>query len=196
MQPARSRPALAAGCTVILKPASDTPATALALAGTLAAAGVPDGVVNVLPSRRPGPVVSAMRARSARQEAVLHRLDRGRPGAAQGSRRPGDQHVDGTSVATRRSWYSPTATWTRRWTARMVAKMRNAGEACTAANRFYVESAVAEEFRPTPRHPDGGPDRRPGGNDGTQVGPPDQRGGRGQGARAGQRRARPRRPPA
>ncbi len=41
-------PALAAGCTVVLKPASETPLTALAIAGLLAEAGVPDGVVNVL----------------------------------------------------------------------------------------------------------------------------------------------------
>ena len=47
-------PALAAGCTVVLKPASETPLTALALMPILAAAGVPAGVVNVLPSRRSG----------------------------------------------------------------------------------------------------------------------------------------------
>jgi len=53
-------PALAAGCTMVLKPASDTPLTALALAQLLAQAGVPDGVVNVVPARRSGAVVSAM----------------------------------------------------------------------------------------------------------------------------------------
>ena len=53
-------PALAAGCTVILKPASDTPLTALAMAKILDEAGVPAGVVNVLPARRSGPTVSAM----------------------------------------------------------------------------------------------------------------------------------------
>jgi succinate-semialdehyde dehydrogenase/glutarate-semialdehyde dehydrogenase len=53
-------PALAAGCTVVLKPASETPLTALAIAGLLAEAGVPDGVVNVLTSRKSGAVVSAM----------------------------------------------------------------------------------------------------------------------------------------
>ena len=49
-------PALAAGCTVILKPASETPLTALAVAGMLDEAGVPDGVVNVVPVVTPGPV--------------------------------------------------------------------------------------------------------------------------------------------
>ena len=53
-------PALAAGCTVVLKPASDTPLTALAMGALLTEAGVPAGVVNVLPSRRSGPVISAM----------------------------------------------------------------------------------------------------------------------------------------
>ena len=53
-------PALAAGCTVVLKPASDTPLTALAMARILEDAGVPPGVVNVLPARRSGPTVSAM----------------------------------------------------------------------------------------------------------------------------------------
>ena len=53
-------PALAAGCPVVLKPASDTPLTMLALMPVLEEAGVPAGVVNVVPSRRSGPVVSAM----------------------------------------------------------------------------------------------------------------------------------------
>jgi hypothetical protein len=53
-------PALAAGCTVILKPASETPLTALLIAQILEDAGVPPGVVNVLPSERAGAVVSAM----------------------------------------------------------------------------------------------------------------------------------------
>jgi succinate-semialdehyde dehydrogenase/glutarate-semialdehyde dehydrogenase len=53
-------PALAAGCSVILKPASETPLTALAMGELLAEAGVPAGVVNVLPSSRSGKVVGAM----------------------------------------------------------------------------------------------------------------------------------------
>ena len=53
-------PALAAGCPVVLKPASDTPLTMLALMPILEEAGVPAGVVNVIPSRSSGKVVSAM----------------------------------------------------------------------------------------------------------------------------------------
>src|SRR6266705_2773944 len=55
-------PALAAGCTIVLKPASETPLTMLALMPLLEEAGVPGGVVNVIPSRRSGPVVGAMLA--------------------------------------------------------------------------------------------------------------------------------------
>src|SRR6202046_4094799 len=53
-------PALAAGCAVVLKPAEDTPLTALALAALLSEAGVPDGVVNVVTTSKPGPAVEAM----------------------------------------------------------------------------------------------------------------------------------------
>src|SRR2546428_2413532 len=53
-------PALAAGCTVVLKPASDTPLTALAIAAIFEQAGLPPGVINVLPSRRSGPVVERL----------------------------------------------------------------------------------------------------------------------------------------
>ncbi len=55
-------PALAAGCTVVLKPAKETPLSALAVADILREAGVPDGVVNVLPTQKPGPLVAAMLA--------------------------------------------------------------------------------------------------------------------------------------
>src|SRR6476659_3812595 len=55
-------PALAAGCTTILKPASETPLTALAIAAVMEEAGVPAGVINVLPSRQSGKVVAAMLA--------------------------------------------------------------------------------------------------------------------------------------
>src|ERR1700678_2040276 len=55
-------PALAAGCSVVLKPAAETPLTALYIARLLAEAGVPDGVGKVLTASKPGPVVSAMLA--------------------------------------------------------------------------------------------------------------------------------------
>jgi succinate-semialdehyde dehydrogenase/glutarate-semialdehyde dehydrogenase len=138
-------PALAAGCTVILKPASLTPLTALALAGILGEAGVPGGVVNVLPSAKSGPVVSTMLADPrVRKLSFTGSTEVGRTllrtaadtitncSMELGGNAPFlvfedadlDAAVDGA----------------------FVAKMRNGGEACTAANRFYVHEAVAAEF--------------------------------------------------
>ena len=53
-------PALAAGCTTVLKPAAETPLTALAVAALLEEVGLPAGVLNVVTTSRPGPVVEAM----------------------------------------------------------------------------------------------------------------------------------------
>ena len=72
-------PALAAGCTVVLKPAKETPLTALAVAGILAEAGVPGGVVNVAAHQQAGPHDRGHAGRPAGAQAVVHRLDRGRP---------------------------------------------------------------------------------------------------------------------
>ena len=88
-------PALAAGCPVVLKPASDTPLTMLALMPVLEEAGVPAGVVNVIPSRSSGKVVSRHAARSARARRLVHRLDRSRPQAAARGRRQCRQAGDG-----------------------------------------------------------------------------------------------------
>jgi succinate-semialdehyde dehydrogenase/glutarate-semialdehyde dehydrogenase len=138
-------PALAAGCTVILKPASDTPLTALAMAGILAEAGVPEGVVNVLPSRSSGKVVAAMlHDPRVRKVSFTGSTEVGRILLAQaadnvvntsmelGGNAPfvvfGDADLDAAIEGA------------------MIAKMRNAGEACTAANRFYVEESIADAF--------------------------------------------------
>jgi succinate-semialdehyde dehydrogenase/glutarate-semialdehyde dehydrogenase len=138
-------PALAAGCTVVLKPASETPLTMLLLAELLGEAGVPHGVVNILPARRSGAVVGAMLAdprvrvisftgstetgrrllQTAAQAVVNPRMELG-------GNAPFivfddadlDAAVDGA----------------------MIAKMRNMGEACTAANRFYIQAGIYEEF--------------------------------------------------
>ena len=138
-------PALAAGCTVILKPASETPLTALVLGRLLSEAGVPDGVVNIVPSTRSGPMVSAMLGDPrVRKLSFTGSTEVGRTLLAQaaesvvncsmelGGNAPfvvfADAHLDAAIEGA------------------MIAKMRNAGEACTAANRFYVEAPVAEEF--------------------------------------------------
>ena len=75
-------PALAAGCPVILKPASETPLTALAIVAILAEAGVPDGVVNIVPSTRSNDLLAAARPPPGAQ-GVVHGVDRGRPRPAE-----------------------------------------------------------------------------------------------------------------
>jgi len=163
-------PALAAGCTMVLKPASDTPLTALALARLLAAAGVPDGVVNVVPARRSGAVVSAM----------LHD-DRVRKLSFTGStevgrlllREAADKVVN---VSMELGGNAPflvfaDADLDAAVEGAMIAKMRNAGEACTAANRFYAQAPVAGEFARRLALRMAALKLGPGTTDGVQVGP-------------------------
>jgi succinate-semialdehyde dehydrogenase / glutarate-semialdehyde dehydrogenase len=138
-------PALAAGCTCILKPASDTPLTALAMAAILAEAGVPDGVVNVLPSRRSGSVVSAMlHDPRVRKVSFTGSTEVGRVLLAEAA----DQVVNTSMELGGNAPFLvfADADLDAALDGAMIAKMRNAGEACTAANRFYVEASVAPEF--------------------------------------------------
>jgi succinate-semialdehyde dehydrogenase/glutarate-semialdehyde dehydrogenase len=138
-------PALAAGCTMILKPASDTPLTALAMAAILEEAGVPPGVVNVLPARRSGAVVSAMTHDS-----------RVRKISFTGSTEVGQVLIKDAAdqvlkVSMELGGNAPfvvfdDADLDAALDGAMIAKMRNAGEACTAANRFYVQDGIADEF--------------------------------------------------
>jgi succinate-semialdehyde dehydrogenase/glutarate-semialdehyde dehydrogenase len=138
-------PALGAGCTVVLKPASDTPLTALAIAAILTEAGLPPGVVNVLPSRSSGKVVSAMlHDPRVRKVSFTGSTEVGRTLLKEaadnvvnvsmelGGNAPflvfGDADLDAAIAGA------------------MIAKMRNGGEACTAANRFYVHRSVVGEF--------------------------------------------------
>jgi succinate-semialdehyde dehydrogenase / glutarate-semialdehyde dehydrogenase len=154
----------------VLKPASETPLTALAIASILAEAGVPDGVVNVLPSKRSGLVVSAMlHDPRVRKVSFTGSTEVGRRLLAEaadtvlsasmelGGNAPflvfADADLD-TAVA-----------------AAMVAKMRNGGEACTAANRFYVERPVAEEFTARLAREMAAVPMGPGLGDGVKLGP-------------------------
>jgi succinate-semialdehyde dehydrogenase/glutarate-semialdehyde dehydrogenase len=138
-------PALAAGCTVILKPASETPLSALALAAILEEAGAPAGVVNVLPSRRSGPVVSAMLADPrVRKLSFTGSTEVGRTLLAEAA-----EHVVNCSMEL--GGNAPFVVFAdadldAAIAGAMIAKMRNGGEACTAANRFYVQAPIAEEF--------------------------------------------------
>ena len=138
-------PAIAAGCTMVVKPAHQTPLTMLALTAILTEAGLPDGVLNVVPTTRAKEMSEALQADDRLRKvsftgstAVGRTLVRQSADQLQrvsmelGGNAPFlvfedadvDAAVDGA----------------------MVAKMRNMGEACTAANRFLVHADVAEEF--------------------------------------------------
>ncbi len=138
-------PALAAGCTTILKPASDTPLSALAVADILAEAGLPPGVVNVVTARGSSGVVDAIlddprvRKLSFTGSTEVGRLLMAKAGARimrtsmeLGGNAPFVVFEDADVEAA--------------VTGAMVAKMRNAGETCVAANRFYVHERIADEF--------------------------------------------------
>ena len=138
-------PALAAGCTCVLKPATETPLTALALAGLLAEAGVPDGVVNVITTSRSGAAVSAML-----HDARVRKLSF--TGSTEVGRKLLREAADTViSCSMELGGNAPfivfdDADLDAAIEGAMVAKMRNGGEACTAANRFYVQSGIADAF--------------------------------------------------
>jgi len=138
-------PALAAGCTVVLKPASATPLTALAIAHLMDEAGVPGGVVNVVTSRRSGPIVNAMLEHPAtRKLSFTGSTEVGRLLLRQAADRVIDCSMELGGNAPFIVFGD--ADLDAALEGAMVAKMRNAGESCIAANRFLVEASVAEEF--------------------------------------------------
>jgi succinate-semialdehyde dehydrogenase / glutarate-semialdehyde dehydrogenase len=138
-------PALAAGCTVLLKPAKETPLTALAVAEVLTEAGVPDGVVNVLPTTKPGPLTEAVLGDPrVRKLSFTGSTEVGRVLLKQAA-----DYV--TNCSMELGGNAPflvfeDADVDAAVEGAFVAKMRNGGEACTAANRFYVHERVADEF--------------------------------------------------
>ena len=112
-------PAVAAGCTMVVKPAQQTPLTMLALAATFAEAGLPDGVLNVVTTTRSAGDVSARdHGRRAAAQGELHRLDRDRARCWSSSPPTSCSGSAWSSAATRRSWSSTTPTSTPRSTAR------------------------------------------------------------------------------
>ena len=138
-------PALAAGCTTILKPASDTPLTALAVGQLLEEAGVPPGVVNVVPSTRSSSVVTAMLADPrVRKLSFTGSTEVGRVLLARAAERVVDCSMELGGNAPFLVFAD--ADLDTAVDGAMVAKMRNGGQACTAANRFYVEEPVAGAF--------------------------------------------------
>ena len=162
-------PALAAGCTVILKPASETPLTALAIIEILERAGVPKGVVNFILPSKTGPMISKMLhdprvrnlsftgstevGRTLLKESADNVL---RTSMELGGNAPfvvlDDANIDDAVAGA------------------MLAKMRNGGAACTAANRFIVAKSVAEEFTTKFAKAMGALKLAPGLEDGAQLG--------------------------
>ncbi len=138
-------PALAAGCPVIIKPASETPLTMLALMPLLEEAGVPKGVVNVLPSRRTGAIVDRMlHDPRVRVVSFTGSTEVGRKllrAAADQVLKPAMELGGNAPLLVFEDADLDTAV-----EGAMLAKMRNLGEACTAANRFYVHEKIAEPF--------------------------------------------------
>ena len=138
-------PAMAAGCTMVIKPAQETPLTMLLLAKLMDEAGLPKGVLSVLPTSKPGDLTTALiddgrlrkltftgstgvgKALAKQSSDKLLRLS-----LELGGNAPfivfDDADVDAAVEGA------------------LLAKMRNGGEACTASNRFHVANAVRAEF--------------------------------------------------
>ena len=163
-------PALAAGCTTVLKPAGETPLTALALAALMEEAGLPPGVVNVLPSKRSGAVVSAMlKDTRVRKLSFTGSTEVGRVLLNQAN-----EHIVNCSMEL--GGNAPFVVFDDAdldavVDGAMIAKMRNGGEACTAANRFYVQSGIAAAFSARLSESMGALRVGPGSGNGIQVGP-------------------------
>ena len=138
-------PALAAGCTVVLKPASETPLTALALARLLERAGVPKGVVNVVPTTRPGELVSSLLSdRRVRKVSFTGSTSVGKLLLHQAADRVINPSMELGGDAP--FIVLPDADLDAAVAGALVAKLRNGGQACTAANRFFVHADVVEAF--------------------------------------------------
>ena len=138
-------PALAAGCPVILKPAHDTPLTALVLAQVLADAGAPAGVVNVLTTDHPRDFVTA-----ALRDPRVRKLSftGSTPVGSQLLKQAADRIVNCSMELGGNAPFVvlDDADLDAAVSGAMLAKMRNGGQACTAANRFLVQESVASEF--------------------------------------------------
>ncbi|MBO0661427.1 NAD-dependent succinate-semialdehyde dehydrogenase [Jiella sp. MQZ9-1] len=138
-------PALAAGCTCILKPAAETPLTALAIGAIMLEAGVPAGVVNIVTTTSAGEVVNAM----LHDPRVRKLSFTGSTGVGKILLKEAADQVISSSMEL--GGNAPfivfdDADLESAVAGAMVAKMRNGGEACTAANRFYVQRGIYDAF--------------------------------------------------
>jgi succinate-semialdehyde dehydrogenase/glutarate-semialdehyde dehydrogenase len=138
-------PAIAAGCTMVVKPAQQTPLSMLALAGVLAEAGLPDGVLNVITAHHSGAVIEP-----------LLKDPRTRKLSFTGSTEVGRKLIEQSAeqvlrVSMELGGNAPfvvfeDADLDAAVEGALIAKLRNVGEACTAANRFHVHESLAAEF--------------------------------------------------
>ncbi|MEV6771329.1 NAD-dependent succinate-semialdehyde dehydrogenase [Nocardia sp. NPDC051030] len=138
-------PALAAGCTVIVKPAEDTPLTMLALAAIFAEAGLPEGVLSVLPGSDAAAITAPLLADPRLRKVTFTGSTR----VGKLLLRQAADNVLRTSMEL--GGNAPfivfeDADLDQALEGAMAAKMRNGGEACTSANRLYVHNSVREEF--------------------------------------------------
>lgn len=163
-------PALAAGCAVVLKPAEDTPLTALYVARLLQEAGVPDGLVNVLTTDRPGPLSEAALADPrVRKLSFTGSTPVGRLLLKQAADRVLNcsMELGGNDPFV----VCDDADLDAAVEGAMLAKMRNGGQACTAANRFLVHDLVHDAFAARLAERMGALVVGPGTEESTQLGP-------------------------
>jgi len=138
-------PAIAAGCTAIVKPAKQTPLSMLALAGILTEAGLPKGVLSVLPAAKASVISESLMADTRlRKLSFTGSTEVGRSllGLAAGNVLRTSMELGGNAPFL----VFDDADLDAAVEGAMVAKMRNIGEACTSANRFLVHESVADAF--------------------------------------------------
>ena len=138
-------PAVAAGCTAVLKPAQQTPLTLLALATILAEAGLPDGVLNIVTTTSARSVVERwMTSRLARKVSFTGSTEVGRVLLRQAADNvmKSSMELGGNAPFI----VCEDADLGAAVEGALAAKMRNMGEACTAANRLYVHRSVVDRF--------------------------------------------------
>ena len=138
-------PALAAGCTMIVKPAQETPLTMMLLAKLIDEAGLPKGVLSVLPSNQPREVTTALI-----EDGRLRKMSfTGSTGVGKALLRQSADALLRTSMEL--GGNAPFVVFDdadvdTAVESAMLAKMRNGGEACTAANRLYVANDLLDDF--------------------------------------------------
>ena len=163
-------PAIAAGCTMVVKPAQQTPLSMLALAQLLEECGLPDGVLNIVTSSKSSdvskPIIGDQRLRKL---SFTGSTEVGRKLIAQAA-----ENV--LKVSMELGGNAPFLVFAdadvdEAVEGAMIAKMRNVGEACTSANRFHVHESLADEFAEKLTEKMGALKLGRGTEDGTDVGP-------------------------